>query len=84
MVQQTRTYSLSYNRDEDGYLAYFPALPRCHTWAHHYEDVVERAEEALVGYLEALATRRSVRPSRVSRARRITLSSRGSDGRRVS
>ena len=57
MAQQTRTYSLvvDYNRDEDGYLAYFPALPGCHTWAHHYEDAVERAEEALVGYLEALA-----------------------------
>ena len=57
MAQQTRTYSLvvDFHRDEEGYLAYFPALPGCHTWAENYEDVIERAEEALVGYLEALA-----------------------------
>ena len=57
MAQQTRTYSLvvDFHRDEEGYLAYFPALPGCRTWAENYEDVIECAEEALVGYLEALA-----------------------------
>ncbi len=57
MAQQTRTYSLvvDFHRDEEGYLAHFPALPGCHTWAEDYEDAVARAEEALVGYLEALA-----------------------------
>jgi len=37
-----------------GYLAYFPALPGCHTWGNTYEEAVKNAEEALIGYLEAL------------------------------
>ena len=36
-------------------LAYFPALPGCHTWGNTYEAAVRHAEEALTGYLETLA-----------------------------
>ena len=52
----TRTYSLAidFHQDEGGYLAYFPALPGCHTWGSTYEEAVKNAEEALIGYLEAL------------------------------
>jgi predicted RNase H-like HicB family nuclease len=42
-------------RHDDGYLAYFPALPGCHTWGKIYEAAVRYAEEALAGYLETLA-----------------------------
>ena len=57
MAQHTRTYSLMVELDREGggYLAFFPALPGCHTWANTYKEVVQLAEEALVGYLEALA-----------------------------
>jgi antitoxin HicB len=48
------TYSLKLEEHEDGYLAYFPALPGCHTWGSTYQDAVRNAQEALVGYLEAL------------------------------
>jgi predicted RNase H-like HicB family nuclease len=48
------SYSLKLEEHEDGYLAYFPALPGCHTWGHTYQEAVGNAEEALVGYLEAL------------------------------
>jgi predicted RNase H-like HicB family nuclease len=48
------TYSLSVERHEDGYLAYFPALPGCHTWGVTFEDAVKHAEEALIGYIEAM------------------------------
>ena len=50
------TYSLSieFHQDEGGYLAYFPALPGCHTWGDSYEQAVKNAEEVLLGYLEAL------------------------------
>jgi predicted RNase H-like HicB family nuclease len=34
--------------------AYFPALPGCHTWGKTYEAAVKHAEEALIGFLEAL------------------------------
>ena len=48
------TYSLAVERHEDGYLAYFPALPGCHTWGVTFEAAVKHAEEALIGYIEAL------------------------------
>ena len=50
------TYSLTIEShpEEEGYLAYFPALPGCHTWGESYEQAVRNAEEVLVGYLEAL------------------------------
>jgi antitoxin HicB len=56
MTQHTRTCSLivKAHADEGGYLAYFPALPGCHTWGETYEQAVTNAEEALIGYLEAL------------------------------
>jgi predicted RNase H-like HicB family nuclease len=55
MTHQTRTYSLLVEPDEEGgYLAYFPALTGCRTWAETYEDAVKNAEEGLLGYLEAL------------------------------
>ena len=55
-MARTRTYSLTieFHPDEGGYLAYFPALPGCHTWGNSYEEAVKNAEEALIGYLEAL------------------------------
>ena len=53
-MEKEQTYSLSIERHEDGYLAYFPALPGCHTWGVTFEDAVRNAEEALLGYLEAL------------------------------
>jgi len=69
MAQQTRTYSLvvEFHADEDGYLAYFPALPGCHTWADTYEAVIERANEALMGYLKALADAGKVIPREIRR-----------------
>ena len=50
-----RTYTLSIEEHADGYLAYFPALPGCHTWGKTYEDAVKHAEHALALYLETLA-----------------------------
>jgi predicted RNase H-like HicB family nuclease len=55
-MSKTLAYSLTIEFDEEerGYLAYFPAVPGCHTWGETYEEAVKNAEEALVGYLEAL------------------------------
>ena len=49
------TYTLEIEHHDDGYLAYFPALPGCHTWGTTYEAAVRYAEEALTGYLKTLA-----------------------------
>ena len=55
-MQKTVAYTLTieFHPDEPGYLAFFPALPGCHSWGTTYEDAVRNAEEALIGYLEAL------------------------------
>jgi antitoxin HicB len=55
MEKKALTYTLEIERHDDGYLAYFPALPGCHTWGKTYEAAVRYAEEALAGYLETLA-----------------------------
>jgi predicted RNase H-like HicB family nuclease len=54
MERKALTYTLEIERHDDGYLAYFPALPGCHTWGKTYEAAVKHAEEALIGFLEAL------------------------------
>jgi predicted RNase H-like HicB family nuclease len=55
MEKQTHAYSLVVEREEEGgYFAHFPALPGCQTWGATYEHAVRMAEEALLGYLEAL------------------------------
>jgi antitoxin HicB len=48
------TLTIEFHPDEAGYLAFFPALPGCHSWGATYEEAVRNAEEALIGYLEAL------------------------------
>jgi predicted RNase H-like HicB family nuclease len=54
MEHREHTYSLTVERHSDGYLAYFPALPGCQTWGNTFEAAVKHAEEALIGYIEAL------------------------------
>ena len=54
MKKKALTYTLEIERHEDGYLASFPALPGCNTWGTTYEAAVKHAEEALIGFLEAL------------------------------
>lgn len=48
------TLTIEFHPDEAGYLAFFPALPGCHSWGATYEAAISNAEEALIGYLEAL------------------------------
>jgi predicted RNase H-like HicB family nuclease len=54
MKISSRTYALTIERNDHGYLAYFPGLPGCHTWGTTFEAAVKHAEEALIGYMEAL------------------------------
>ena len=54
MEKKAVTYTLEIEGHDDGYLAYFPALPGCQTWGQTCEEAVKHAEEALIGFLEAL------------------------------
>jgi hypothetical protein len=72
---KTLTYSLAidFHQDEGGYLAYFPALPGCHTWGDTYEQAVKKRRKG------------SNRLSRsVAEGRRENSSRRRSGGRGVS
>jgi predicted RNase H-like HicB family nuclease len=40
--------------EEGGFVAYFPALPGCHTQGETFDEVIEMAKDVLVGYLETL------------------------------
>jgi antitoxin HicB len=40
--------------EEGGYVAFFPALPGCHTQGDTFDEVVAMAKDALVGFLETL------------------------------
>jgi antitoxin HicB len=48
------TLTIEANPEEAGYLAFFPTLRGCHTWGATCEEAIANAEEALIGYLEAL------------------------------
>ena len=68
MKTMTLTYSLAVEAHDDGYLAYFPALPGCHTWEKTFEDAIKHAEEALAVYLETLAEHGDPIPNERSQA----------------
>ena len=40
--------------EEGGYVAFFPALPGCHTQGETLEEVIAMAKDALMGYIESL------------------------------
>ena len=54
MKKSEHTFALAVEHHPDGYLAYCPSLPGCHTWGKTFEAAVQNAEEALIGYIEAL------------------------------
>jgi predicted RNase H-like HicB family nuclease len=68
-MQVEHTYSLTIERHEGGYLAYFPALAGCNTWGVTYEEAISNAREALTGYLETLADNGDPIPKETTRAR---------------
>jgi len=39
---------------EGGFVAFFPALPGCHTQGETLEEVIAMAKDALTGYIECL------------------------------
>ena len=50
------TYTLRIEpAEEGGYSVFVPALPGCFTQGDSYEEAVAMAQEAVEGYLEALA-----------------------------
>jgi predicted RNase H-like HicB family nuclease len=76
IMPKTLTYTLTFDShpDEGGYLAFFPALPGCHTWGATEEEAVRNAEEILIGYLEALRKNGEANPEQEHAAGQVSLS----------
>jgi antitoxin HicB len=49
--------------EEGGFVAFFPALPGCHTQGETLEEVIAMAKDALSGYLECLVVHGDPIPS---------------------
>ena len=48
------TIILEYDAEEGGYTVTVPALPGCITQGESVEECIERAHEAIEGYIESL------------------------------
>ena len=48
------TFRVIFESDEDGYHAYVPALPGCHTWGKTLEEVRENVREAIKSHIGSL------------------------------
>ena len=73
MKNQALTYSLVIEEQDGGFLAYFPALPGCHTWGKTYQEAVTHAEEALSLYLGALMAHGDRVPRETNSDRSVSL-----------
>jgi len=50
------TYTVNIEADEEGgFVATVPALPGCMTQGETYEETLQKAEECIEGFLEALS-----------------------------
>lgn len=68
------TYTVKIEPDEDGkgYVAYFPALPGCHTQGKTLEETIAAAREVLVGFLRVMRRQKMTIPT--ERARKSPMS----------
>ncbi len=57
MIERRYTIVLDPDLDEGGYTVTVPVLPGCVTQGDTVEQCVERAQEAIAGYIESLAAR---------------------------
>lgn len=57
--------------DEGGYVAFFPALPGCHTQGETLEEVIAMAKDVLAGYLESLRAHGDPIPVEQPESRRV-------------
>lgn len=66
------TYRVHIEPGEDGgYIAYFPALPGCHTQGKTFEEAIAMAKDVLVGYLESLQEEGGPIPKERTQSRQV-------------
>ena len=67
------TIILDPDTEEGGYTVTVPALPGCITQGETVEQCIERAQEAIIGYLESLRAAGEDVPEEVERPQMITI-----------
>jgi len=67
------TIILEPDLEEGGYTVLVPALPGCITQGETVEQCIERAKEAITGYIESLQAHGEPVPEETERAQMITI-----------
>ena len=67
------TLILEPDPEEGGYTVTVPALPGCITQGETIEQCIERAREAIVGYIESLQAAGEIVPEETKRPHMITI-----------
>ncbi len=67
------TIILEPDTEEGGYTVTIPTLPGCITQGETVEECVERAKEAITGYIESLAAEGMTIPEETERPQMITI-----------
>ena len=70
---RTYTIILEPDTEEGGYTVTVPALPGCITQGDTLETCIERAKEAIAGYIESLAAEGMPIPEETERPQMITI-----------
>ena len=57
-MEKILTYTINIERDEDGlYVVSVPALPGCFTQGKTFDEALQMAQDAIVGFVRALVKR---------------------------
>lgn len=68
-----RNYTILLEPEEGGYTVTVPALPGCITQGEPIEQCIERAQEAITGYIESLQAEGEPVPEETERPQMITI-----------
>jgi predicted RNase H-like HicB family nuclease len=67
------TIILEPDTEEGGYTVIVPALPGCITQGDTIEECIQRAQEAITGYIESLRAAGETVPEEIERPQMITI-----------
>lgn len=67
------TIILEPDTEEGGYTVIVPALPGCITQGDTIEECIQRAQEAITGYIESLRSVGEIVPEETERPQMITI-----------
>ena len=68
------TYTVKIKKiGKEGFMVTVPKLPGCVTWGKTYEEAVSAAQDAIMGFVQALVKARQSVPTEVNRSKSRSL-----------